>query len=251
MSQAHVLLVDGLNLVRRIHAAQPEQPAQQFAERVSQALNKLKRGQSASHLLLVWDGDRNSWRKQLYPHYKAGRNPMPESLSNNLEMLRLHCQQAGFQSLQAPQEADDAIASIALALRKHEISTTIVSTDKGFSPLLDKGVKLWDHFNSKAIDAEAVEHRFQLPPKMLTQYWALAGDSGNKIPGVTGIGNKTALQLLQRYRSVKGVYQHLDELPQGQQKKLNDGKEMARLSYQLVQLKTDLTFNLKLNQYRC
>ncbi|WP_095497464.1 flap endonuclease Xni [Paraferrimonas haliotis] len=250
MGQPHLVIVDALNLVRRMHAALPEEPPEHFCNRVQRNLLKLQRGLKASHLMLVWDGDRNSWRKQLYPNYKAGRSPMPASLSDNLTALITHCEQHGYRSITADQEADDAIASIALKILNNNVMATIVSTDKGFCQLLGSGVRLWDHFNQKPIDEDTVLLRFELASNQLTQLWALAGDSGNKIPGVKGIGSKTAVGLLQRYGSVKAIYQHLDELPTAQRNKLTNDKEAARISYQLAKLKTNNQFQLRLSDFR-
>ncbi|WP_028116830.1 flap endonuclease Xni [Ferrimonas senticii] len=245
-----LLLIDALNLIRRIHAAVPENDSQALFERCQQALTKALNFHQPSHAILVWDGGhQHSWRKALYPDYKAHRKPMPADLAAQLPSLREALEKHGVHSvLEADVEADDIIATIADKIAQHQGQVLILSTDKGFGQLHSAQIQQWDHFQGEAIDAALIEHKIGVPCQQLLDFWALAGDSGNGIPGVPGIGKKTAQQLLSEQPNLAAIYQQLPEGKLGQ--KLTQHHEVARLSYQLVRLRRDIPLNLNLNQFR-
>ncbi len=246
-----LLIIDGLNIVRRLHAAQPnENDTQGLDIRVASACNKLLSLHQPTHIAIVWDGNQVSWRKQLYPDYKKGRKPMPEALSKALPAIQAHLSKENIQSIQSDSEADDVIATLATKLVANAGQAVIVSTDKGFTQLLHPNISRWDYFNQCSIDIEAQENKLGVHRNQFLDYLALAGDSGNKIPGIPGIGPKSASQLLRTFDSLKSLYQSLDTLGEKQAKKLLEGKEMARLSYKLVQLQTQLPLNINLSQFR-
>lgn len=246
-----LLIIDGLNLVRRLHAAQPnENDTQGLDLRVLSACNKLIKFHQPTHVAMVWDGDEISWRKKLYPDYKKGRKPMPEALSKALPTIQEQLKVNHIHSIQADSEADDVIATLATKVADAAGQAVIVSTDKGFTQLLDPNISRWDHFNQCAIDIDTQENKFGVHRHQFIDYLALAGDSGNKIPGIAGIGPKSASQLLKTFDSLKSLYQSLDTLGDKQAKKLADGRDMARLSYKLVQLQTQIPLNIHLSQFR-
>ncbi|PSS73087.1 flap endonuclease Xni [Shewanella algae] len=246
-----LLIIDGMNLVRRLHAAQPDEADMQgLTERSRNACQKLIRQHSPTHVAIVWDGDEESWRKRLYPDYKKGRKPMPQVLADGLPALKQALAEAGIGSINALSEADDVIATLASKLCLRGGEAIIVSTDKGFCQLRLPRLLLWDHFNGAAMDIAALEQKLGIEQSQLLDFMALSGDSGNKIPGIQGIGPKTAGELLRSFRTLANVYNALDTLGTKQAKKLTEGKEMARLSYRLAKLRTDLELNIRLNQYR-
>ncbi|ASJ96102.1 flap endonuclease Xni [Shewanella marisflavi] len=245
------LIIDGLNLVRRIHAAQPdENDVNGLPERVTSACRKLMAKHQPTHVALVWDGDAISWRKQLYQDYKKGRKPMPTALSDALPNLKEHLAQRGFHSIDANAEADDVIATLASKTVKAKGKALIISTDKGFTQLLGPGISLWDYFNQQQITIEDREQQLGVDRSQFIDYLAMAGDSGNKIPGIPGIGPKSACELLKTFRTLANVYASLDKIGAKQAKKLEAGRSMARLSYKLVQLQTDIPLNTRLANFR-
>ncbi|MCL2915397.1 flap endonuclease Xni [Shewanella corallii] len=246
-----LLIIDGLNLVRRLHAAMGTQPDMDaLTIRVTSACQKLIRFHQPSHVTIVWDGDQESWRKQLYPDYKKGRKPMPEDLAKALPALKTQLEKEGVYSINADSEADDVIATLASKIVNHQGKAIIVSTDKGFAQLLHPQIVQWDHFNQAFIDMEALERKLGVDRAQLLDFIALSGDSGNKIPGIPGIGPKSASELLKAFRTLKNVYNSLEMLGAKQAKKLDEGKEMARMSYKLGKLRTDMPLKVNLSQLR-
>ncbi|QYJ77864.1 flap endonuclease Xni [Shewanella acanthi] len=245
------LIIDGLNLVRRIYAAIPdENDMDSLRERVISACTKLMRFHQPTHVAIVWDGDEISWRKQLYPDYKKGRKPMPEPLAKELAALQQQLQQRHINSIYAASEADDVIATLAVKTVKAQGEAILVSTDKGFSQLNHPRILQWDHFNQQYLDITELENKLGVDRKQFLDFMALAGDSGNKIPGIAGIGPKSAAELLRTFRTLATLFSSLSNLGAKQARKLAEGKEMARLSYKLAQLQTDLPLNINLKDFR-
>lgn len=246
-----LLIIDGLNLVRRMHAAMGSDPDMNaLTIRVSTACQKLIRFHQPSHVTIVWDGDQDSWRKTLYPDYKKGRKPMPEALANALPELKVQLAKEGVSSINADSEADDVIATLASKIVSHQGKAIIVSTDKGFAQLTHPAISQWDHFSQMFMDMDALEKKLGVDRTQMLDFIALSGDSGNKIPGIPGIGPKSAAELLKAFRTLKNVYNSLEMLGAKQAKKLAEGKEMARMSYKLAKLVTDMPLEANLSQFR-
>ncbi|MCG9696066.1 flap endonuclease Xni [Shewanella sp. Isolate11] len=245
-----LLIIDGLNLVRRLHAAQPnENDVNGLAQRVAASCLKLIKHQQPSHIAVVWDGDATSWRKHLYEDYKKGRKPMPHALAEHLSEIKAHLAGLNINSIDAESEADDVIATLATKMAQSH-RAIIVSTDKGFTQLLNPNISLWDYFNQQPLTIEEREQKLGVDRSQFIDYLALAGDSGNKIPGVPGIGPKSAAELLKTFRTLGNIYSSLDKIGTRQAKKLEEGRPLARLSYKLVQLQTDIPLNTNLAHYR-
>jgi protein Xni len=159
-------------------------------------------------------------------------------------------------------EADDVMATLAsktLALRDRGpkqpvrgVAVTLVSTDKGFCQLLDEGecFQIWNPFAKQRVDAAYVREKYGMEVEQLCDYWALCGDSTNHISGAPGIGPKTARQLLNDYAGLEALYQHLDALPDRQQKQLREGRELAELAFRLVRLHRNEALNCRLRDFR-
>ncbi len=245
-----LLLIDALNLIRRIHATVPDNP-DALLERCEAGVSKALRQHRPSHAILVWDGGhQNSWRKGLYPDYKVHRKPMPSDLAAQLPTLKARLQALGVGSVQqADLEADDLIATIAVKVARHGGQVVILSTDQGFGQLLQPGIQQWDHFEGHPIDAEHLRRKLGVAPPQLLEFWALAGDSGNGIPGVPGIGKKTAQRLLAEHGNLAAIFAE-GAVAGKLGEKLAQHKDQARLSYALVRLRQDLALKLNLSQFR-
>ncbi|TKB56668.1 flap endonuclease Xni [Ferrimonas aestuarii] len=245
-----VLLIDALNLVRRIYAAVPDGDANALYERTQGACQKMVRHHQVTHAILVWDGkDSHHWRQQIYPDYKAHRSPMPEDLASWLPKLMQCLDQIGVHSLTCDGiEADDVIATLTTKLVAHQAHVVIASTDKGFVQLHSDQVQQWNHFDQLWLDADYFSSRFNLPPERLLEFWSLAGDSGNGIPGITGIGAKSAQKLLSEH-PIQTLFEE-DVVPGKLGEKLRAGKTQAQTSYRLAKLRTELKLDARLNQYR-
>ncbi len=260
-----VLLIDALNLVRRLYAVQ-ERPYQPLTEQVAdntraqiiqntdnmlrQALNRLLKEFSPSHALMVFDGHDSQWRKRLYPQYKANRKPMPPILAEAMSTLRQSVTTLGVHNVQQDDsEADDIIASVAGKLARHGMQITIVSTDKGFLPLLSDQIRIYDAFARQFQTEQAVQQKFGVSTAQLVRYWSLVGDSTNNIPGVNGIGPKGAHDLLALGPTLTEALEHPDCHKKLREKILAQ-KDQIKLFMQILTLRTDLQLGLNLQDMR-
>ncbi|MGJ0638812.1 flap endonuclease Xni [Xenorhabdus bovienii] len=245
----HLLIVDALNLIRRIHAVQgsPCVPA------CEHALKQLITHSSPTHAVAVFDEDDrgHSWRHQLLPDYKAGRSAMPDDLQQEMPLIKQAFNALGVTCWHAEgHEADDLAATLATKVVSTGHRVTIVSTDKGYCQLLSPNIQIRDYFQKRWLDLPFVEREFGVSPAQLPDYWGLAGVSSSKIPGVQGIGPKTAVILLQQAGSLDNLFQHLETQPDKWRNKLAAHKEMAYISREVASLRTDLSLNGNLQQLR-
>ena len=127
---------------------------------------------------------------------------------------------------------------------------TIVSTDKGYCQLLSPTLRIRDYFQKRWLDAPFIDKEFGVQPQQLPDYWGLAGISSSKVPGVAGIGPKSATQLLVEFQSLEGIYENLDAVAEKWRKKLETHKEMAFLCRDIARLQTDLHIDGNLQQLR-
>ncbi|MCP4201676.1 MAG: flap endonuclease Xni [bacterium] len=250
-----LLLVDALNLIRRVYAAQPGEDGPERSEgaRVSsvQSLRRGLRESAPTHAVCVFDGEGRSWRHELYPAYKAGHAPMPDALGAALEGYREAFRELGVASLCRPRlEADDVIATIACKAVAAGASAIILSTDKTFLGLLPHGVQVRDHFRGADLDVRDVIEKFGVRPEQLGDFLALAGDRGNNINGVPGIGPKTAGELLSRFETLEDTLQAASDLEGKLGERLRDHAATARLCRTLVGLRTDLALGTNLSELR-
>ncbi|KKO47349.1 5'-3' exonuclease [Arsukibacterium ikkense] len=261
----HLLLVDALNLIRRLYAVQerpylplPEQVTEGTRQQIisntqamlQQALQRLRQELQPSHALLVFDGRNSQWRQQRCPEYKANRKPMPTILAEALPGLEQAAQQHGFACFtDNALEADDVIASIASKLNQHQQQVTIVSTDKGFLPLLCQGISIYDPFARQQLSADYVKNKFGVAPEQLVRLWSLTGDSTNNIAGVPGVGPKTALELMALGDTLTDALAHPD-CPKKLRDKIVSHKEAIVSFMQVLSLQTSLELGLNLQELR-
>lgn len=263
---AHLVLIDALNLIRRIYAVQErpfiqskDQLDGELAEKTQQqvlyntqqacfsALDSILKHQQPTHALAVFDSQKPCWRYKLYPDYKKGRKKMPQHLADQLPKIQDAFLQLGVDSLVSEEdEADDLIATVATKMALHGKHVTIVSTDKGFLSLLTPNIIIYDHFNRRYLDENYVKEKFDVKPTQLIDLWTLTGDSTNKIPGVPGVGQKTAANLLNEYGSLSALLK-CTTLKTTLEEKLKNNKDQIALSRKLLTLKQGipLGFNLK------
>jgi len=263
---AHLVLIDALNLIRRIYAVQErpfvqskEQLTNELSEKTQQqvlfntqqacskALDNILKHQQASHALAVFDSHKPCWRYELFSDYKKGRKKMSPALAKELPNIQDGFLQLGVDSLVSEEdEADDLIATLATKMALHGQDVTIISTDKGFLSLLSPNIHIYDYFNRRYLDEKYVKDKFDIKPTQLIDLWTLTGDNTNKIPGVTGIGQITASGLLNEYGSLGAILKS-DQVKAAIQEKLSNSEEQIVLSRKLLTLKQNipLGFNLK------
>lgn len=246
----HLLIVDALNLIRRLHAVQ----GSPCVEGCVAALRQLLGHTQPTHVVAVFDSEQRhqGWRHQLLPDYKSGRPPMPEDLHAELPALQEAFRRVGVSCwIAEADEADDLAATLAVKMAQAGHQATIVSTDKGYCQLLAPQIRIRDYFQKRWLDLPFIENEFGVTPQRLPDYWGLCGISSSKIPGVAGIGPKSAKTLLQTFGSLEAIYAQLDEVPEKWRAKLKAGRESALISRQVAMLKQDLMLqgNLKTLRY--
>lgn len=196
-----------------------------------------------------------TFRDELFPAYKGTRAKMPEDLRPQIERIRQLVDAFNIPRLEMEgYEADDVLGSAAKQLAASGLGVKIITGDRDLLQLVSDrivvslpGKSLGD---SKDFRADDVQEYLGVRPDQVVDYKALTGDKSDNIPGVAGIGEKTAVTLLQSYATLEGVYEHLDELSAGVKKKLEEGKEAAYLSQKLATIVTDLAVPLDLDQAR-
>ncbi len=206
-----------------------------------QMLQRLLDDTDASHVAVILDAARRTFRNDLYPAYKAHRPPAPEDLIPQFGLIRealvamnvAWIEQDGY-------EADDLIATYArLAVEQNFDEVTIVSSDKDLMQLIGPKVGLWDAMKNKSIGRDEVMEKFGVPPEQVTQVQALIGDPSDNVPGVPGIGVKTAAQLIGEFGSLDDLLAQAHTIAQPKRRQtLLDNAEAARLSFKLVTLET-------------
>ena len=250
-----LLLVDALNLIRRVYAAQPGEDGPERAEGAkTSSVQSLRRGLrecEPTHAVCVFDGEGPSWRHELFPEYKAGHARMPEALESALEGYREAFREIGVASLIRPGlEADDVIATIASKAVAAGASATVLSTDKIFLSLLPLGVRVRDHFKGTDFQTQGVVEKFGVRPEQLVDSLALAGDRGNGIQGVPGVGPKSAGELLSRFETLEDALQAVEELEGKLGERLRTHAATARLFQKVIDLRTDLELGTNLSDLR-
>ena len=251
-----VLLVDGLNLIRRVYAGVPpaEGPATRSESVVNACLFSLQRGlrsHPATHAVCALDSDEPGWRKVLYPDYKKNRSPMPEELRDILPDVLEAFLSAGVRSITVSElEADDVIATIARRVADLNGNVTVLSTDKSFCQLIGFGVRVYDHFADVEHDRNWTRNRFGVEPEILADLFALAGDTSLGIPGVRSVGVHTAVKLLNDHGTLEGVLAAAGDITGKLGSKLRDGRADARLAKKLVSLVTDAQLGMNLKDFR-
>lgn len=212
-----------------------------------QSLSRFVRVVRPTHAAVVFDTETATYRHDLYPAYKANRAEPPEDMLHQFELAFASAQVLGFLSYRIPgYEADDLMATMASRGRRAGIRTILVTPDKDVCQLVEANVLVMDPRSYEIADHDSVVERFGVPPGSLPDVQALAGDATDNIPGVAGVGLKTAVRLVQAFGSLDAIYARLDEIAgldirgaKGIAKKLEDGRRMAYLCRELVRLNTD------------
>jgi DNA polymerase-1 len=249
---SHVYLVDGSGYIfRAFHALPPlTRPSDGlpvgavhgFCAMLWKLMRESKASEAPTHLAVVFDASRDTFRNEIYEDYKANRPPPPDELIPQFALIRdavkafnVACiEQEGF-------EADDLIASYAREIVDAGGDVTIVSSDKDLMQLVRPGVVMLDAMKAKKIGRDEVIEKFGVPPDKVVDVQSLAGDSTDNVPGVPGIGVKTAAELIKEYGDLDTLLARAGEIKQPKRReKLIEFADQARVSRELVRLKDDV-----------
>jgi DNA polymerase-1 len=242
----HVYLIDASGFIFRAYHALPPlsradgTPTSAVLGFVNMVL-KLLEGTDADHVAAVFDSARVSFRNEIFDQYKANRTEPPDDLVPQFALVREACDALSIPKVEAPNfEADDLIATYAREAVEAGATVTIVSSDKDLMQLVCDGrVVMFDPIKEKPIGAAEVQEKFGVPPEKVIDVQALCGDSVDNVPGVPGIGVKTAAELINTYGTLENLLEHAAEIKQpARRQRLLDNRENALLSKRLVTLDT-------------
>src|SRR3981081_1524218 len=262
----HIFLVDGSSYIFRAYHALPPLNRKSDGLQVNAVLgfcnmlwklfDDLPPDKRPTHLAIIFDKSEITFRNKLYPDYKAHRPPAPDDLIPQFPLIReavrafdLPClEQAGF-------EADDLIATYVRLACERGASATIVSSDKDLMQLVTDCVTMYDTMKDRRIGIPEVIEKFGVPPEKVVEVQALAGDSTDNVPGVPGIGIKTAAQLIVEYGDLETLLLRADEIKQQTKRKQRKGREAlienaekARISRKLVLLDDKVALDVPLDE---
>jgi 5'-3' exonuclease len=178
-------------------------------------LGDLLEQSKATHVAVAFDESlSSSFRNEIFPAYKANREPAPPELKRQFGLCRELCRLMGVAEFSSPtHEADDIIGTIATRLRPRGHSSVLVTRDKDLAQLIREGDAYWDYAGERRYAYGEIEEQFGVRPERMADYLALTGDSVDNIPGVPGVGPKTASALLRRFASLEELYDRLDQVP--------------------------------------
>src|SRR5919107_1815117 len=247
----HLYLVDGSSYIFRAYHRLPPltnrhgQPAGAvygYTTMLWKLADGLSRADGPTHMAVILDASEHTFRNEMYDQYKAHRPPPPEDLVPQFPLIRVATRAFSIPCIEeAGLKADDIIACYVMAAKKAGWKVTIVSSDKDLMQLIEDGsVDMLDTMNDRRIDRTYVLEKFGVPPEKVGDVLALMGDSVDNVPGVPGIGPKTASQLIQQYGDLETVLASTHEITKPKLKQnLIEHADMARLSRELVRLVCD------------
>lgn len=206
-------------------------------------LAKMRAAVTPTHLVVVWDGGLCAERVAALPEYKAHRPKMPDDLKPQLDEIVAYLEAVGIVSLcEEGVEADDGIAALALKAAETGLAVVIASSDKDFMQLVSEGIGLLNPNDRTEIiwTAEQVRAKTGVAPSQIVDWLSLTGDSVDNVPGVPGVGPKTAAELLNQFGSVRGLYEQLDEVKSEKLRvNLRAATDVVRRNRELVRLRQD------------
>jgi len=253
---AHVFLIDGSGFIfRAFHGLPPMTRADGTPVNAvfgfTKMLMKLINDTDADHIAVIFDRARKTFRSDIYPEYKANRDAPPEELIPQFQLVR-----EATRALNVPAvdmdgyEADDLIATYARQAAEQDAEVTIVSSDKDLMQLVDGRITMMDAMKNRIIRVPEVIEKFGVGPDRVIDVQALAGDASDNVPGVQGIGVKTAALLINEYGDLDTLLKRAGEIKQPKRRQnLLEQADMARISRQLVTLKDDVPVEHDLSSF--
>ena len=204
-----------------------------------------------THFAVIFDSARKNFRNEIYSEYKANRTEAPEDLAPQFEYIRKSVKAFNLPSIELLNyEADDLIATYAQQINKAGAKVTVISSDKDLMQLVSDRVRLYDPMKSKVLGEKEVFEKFGVKPNQVIDVQSLAGDSSDNVPGVPGIGIKTASELINKYKNLDTLLKKAGEIPQNKRREtLLANKDKALLSKKLVTLKIDVPVKDTLNSF--
>jgi len=256
-----LILVDGSSyLYRAFHALPPLTNSKGMptgaVKGVINMMRRLQKDYPDSEIAVIFDAKGKTFRDAIYSEYKANRPPMPDELRSQIEPIHNIIKAMGLPLISIEGvEADDVIGTYAVQAAEQKQPVVISTGDKDIAQLVNEHINLVNTMTNTYLDREGVIAKFGIPPELIIDYLALLGDKSDNIPGVPGVGEKTALALLQGLGGLESIYQRLNEVAglafrgaKTMAAKLEEHRELADLSYTLATIKTDVSVDLAVNE---
>jgi DNA polymerase-1 len=254
----HIYLVDGSTYIFRAYHALPPLTRKSdgfpvgaisgFCSMLDKLVKEEREQNALTHLLVVFDASGKTFRNDIYPEYKANRSEPPEDLIPQFPVIRSATDAFNIKYVEMlGYEADDLIASYAKSAHAENMKVTIVSSDKDLMQLINDDISMLDTMKNRIINKEGVYKKFGVYPEKVIDVQSLAGDSVDNVPGVPGIGVKTAALLINEYGNLDNLFKKTDEITQKKRREnLKDFADQAYLSKKLVTLKDDIDLPIPL-----
>ena len=253
LEKKHLFLIDGSGYIFRAYYALPPLYRKSdglptgavngFCNMLFKLIEDTKSNSKPTHLAVIFDNARKTFRNDIYSEYKANRGEPPEDLIPQFQIIKDSVKAFGIPSIElAGFEADDIIATYAKQAADKDWKVSIVSSDKDLMQVVTKDINLIDTMKNKSIGIDEVKEKFGVAPDRVIDVQALAGDSSDNVPGAPGIGLKTAALLINEYDNLENLLESAEKIKQNKRREsLLNNKELIKISKQLVTLKNDVT----------
>ena len=265
ISNSPLILVDGSSYLYRAFFASQQADLRNSAgvptgaiRVVTSMLKSLIKQYPESPIAVIFDAKGKTFRDEIYSDYKAQRPPMPDDLRSQVDPIHKIVKAMGMPLIiEDGVEADDVIGTLASQASEQGVDTIISTGDKDMAQLVDKHVMLINTMTDTLMDVDGVREKFGIPPELIIDFLALMGDKVDNIPGVPGVGEKTALALLQGIGGIKDLYENLDKIAdlgfrgsKTMAKKLEENRDKAELSYLLATIKLDVELHETISDFK-
>lgn len=259
-----VFLIDGMSMAYKAYFAFISRPLRNSKNQNTSAvfgflssLLKILENEKPDYIVVAFDTKEKTFRHEKFPDYKANRQLIPDDMIYQLDYIKNILEAMDIKIITAPGfEADDIIGTLANQFKQKNVNSYLVTPDKDFLQLIENGIYVYKPLKKSVEDAEIydskkVQQEYEITPEQFIDFLALTGDPTDNIPGVKGIGEKTAIELIKQYGSLDNIYSNLDKISKASLKqKLIEGKELAYLSRELVTIKKNIPLNVNLEELK-
>ena len=242
----NLILIDGSAYLYRAFYALPPLQNNQGQETGAihgfiKAINKITQDYKPTNIAVVFDPKGKNFRHDIYPEYKANRSKMPEELSSQIPILYTALDLIGLRPIiKDGVEADDIIGTLARKFSKENIKIEIFSGDKDFAQLVNKNINIINPVNFERLDEKGIERKYEVNPKYFIDYLSLMGDKSDNIPGVPGIGSKTAIKMINEYKNIDNIIKESKMIKGKVGSSIQNNVEKLLLSKSLATIKCDV-----------
>ncbi|MCR4416585.1 MAG: DNA polymerase I [Ignavibacteria bacterium] len=257
-------LIDGMSMAYKAYFAFISRPLRNSKNQNTSAvygflssLLKILENEKPDYIAVAFDTKEKTFRHDKFPEYKANRQLIPDDMIYQLDYIKKILKAIDIEIITAPGfEADDIIGTLSKKFKENKVQSYLVTPDKDFLQLIEDGIYVYKPLKKSVEDAEVydinkVKEEYGLTPEQFIDFLALTGDPTDNIPGVKGIGEKTALELIKEFGSLDNIYKSIDKINKvALKQKLIDGKEMAYLSRELVTIKRNIPIDVDLENLK-